>query len=221
VKVILRLTVSRPVCPYVRPPSGPVFFPLSPWNFLYFFIFFVILWGDFWREDGSVIYCFSCISPAQSLSDLSPAGLKTIFYCPNFRDSPNLEVQVPVLISPRNRVAQLYPRALGSLSVAFYDSHGYGGGFLTLLHTKSKWKLFYDWRSASQNVFGVEPTVGKLLFESCGLVSVGLSLSLWWEEGSAVCSAITQWSESCRILDHALRSHLRLPQSGGPGSPYL
>jgi hypothetical protein len=25
------------------------------------------------------------------------------------RDSPNLEDQVPVLISPRNRVAQLYP----------------------------------------------------------------------------------------------------------------
>jgi hypothetical protein len=34
------------------------------------------------------------------------------------RDSPNLEGQVPVFISPRNRVAQLYPQALGSLRLA-------------------------------------------------------------------------------------------------------
>jgi hypothetical protein len=31
------------------------------------------------------------------------------------RDLPNLEGQVPVFISPRNRVAQLYPQALCSL----------------------------------------------------------------------------------------------------------
>jgi hypothetical protein len=30
------------------------------------------------------------------------------------RDSPNLEGQVPLFISPRNRVAQLYPQALGT-----------------------------------------------------------------------------------------------------------
>jgi hypothetical protein len=30
------------------------------------------------------------------------------------RDSPNLEGQVPVFISPRNRVARLYPQALGT-----------------------------------------------------------------------------------------------------------
>jgi hypothetical protein len=38
------------------------------------------------------------------------------------RDSPNWEGQVSVLISPRNRVAQLYPQALGSLFVASYNS---------------------------------------------------------------------------------------------------
>jgi hypothetical protein len=38
----------------------------------------------------------------------------TIFYCLIW-DSPNLEGQVPVFISPRNRMAQLYPRALGCL----------------------------------------------------------------------------------------------------------
>jgi hypothetical protein len=31
-------------------------------------------------------------------------------------------------------VAQLYPRALGSLYIASYDSQGYGGGILTRLH---------------------------------------------------------------------------------------
>jgi hypothetical protein len=50
------------------------------------------------------------------------------------RDSPNLEGQVPVFISPRNRVAQLYPQALGSLFVTSYDSQGYGGGIRTRLH---------------------------------------------------------------------------------------
>jgi hypothetical protein len=41
---------------------------------------------------------------------------------------PNLEGQVPVFISPTNRVVQLYPRALGSLYVVSHDSQGYGGG---------------------------------------------------------------------------------------------
>jgi hypothetical protein len=58
----------------------------------------------------------------------------TIFYCPNFLDSSNLENQVPVFISPRNMLAQLNPRALGSLSVVSYDSQSYGGGILTRLH---------------------------------------------------------------------------------------
>jgi hypothetical protein len=47
----------------------------------------------------------------------------------------NLDGQVPVFISPRNRVAQLYPRALDSLFVAPYDSQGYGGGIISRLRT--------------------------------------------------------------------------------------
>jgi hypothetical protein len=50
-------------------------------------------------------------------------------------DSPNLEGQVPVYRSPRNRVARLYPQALGSLFVASYDLQGYGGGIRPRLHT--------------------------------------------------------------------------------------
>jgi hypothetical protein len=52
------------------------------------------------------------------------------------RDSPNLEDQVPVIISPRNRVAWLYPQAVGSLFVASYDSQGYGGGIQPGLHMR-------------------------------------------------------------------------------------
>jgi hypothetical protein len=51
------------------------------------------------------------------------------------RDSPNLEGQVPVFISPRNREAQLYHQALGPLFVASYDSQGYGEGIRTRHHT--------------------------------------------------------------------------------------
>jgi hypothetical protein len=39
-------------------------------------------------------------------------------------DSPNLEGQVLLLISPTNGVARLYPQILGSISVASYDSQG-------------------------------------------------------------------------------------------------
>jgi hypothetical protein len=52
----------------------------------------------------------------------------TIFYCLRFQTSPNLEGQVPIFISPRNRVAKLYPQELGFLFVASYDSQGYSGG---------------------------------------------------------------------------------------------
>jgi hypothetical protein len=41
---------------------------------------------------------------------------------------------------------------------------------------------------------------------------------LWWEDWSAICSVITQWSESLRTRKHILLSHLRLPQPGGPCS---
>jgi hypothetical protein len=44
-------------------------------------------------------------------------------------------IRYKVFISPSNRVVQIYPWALGSLSVASYDSQGYGGGILSLLHT--------------------------------------------------------------------------------------
>jgi hypothetical protein len=43
-------------------------------------------------------------------------------------DPHKLEGQVPVFISLRKRVTQLYPQELGSLFVVSYDSQGYDGG---------------------------------------------------------------------------------------------
>jgi hypothetical protein len=40
------------------------------------------------------------------------------------RVSPNLEGQISVFISPRNKVVQSYPQALGSIVVTSYNSRG-------------------------------------------------------------------------------------------------
>jgi hypothetical protein len=40
-------------------------------------------------------------------------------------ETPQLKGQVPVFISPRNKVDQLKPQALGSLFLASYDSQAY------------------------------------------------------------------------------------------------
>jgi hypothetical protein len=46
----------------------------------------------------------------------------------SFETLPTLEGQVPVCISPRNRVAHLNLRALGPHFIASYDTQGYGEG---------------------------------------------------------------------------------------------
>jgi hypothetical protein len=73
------------------------------------------------------------------------------------RDSSNLKGRFPVFIFPRNRVALLYPKALGSLFVALYDSQGYGGGIRPRLHTgvcirqTVVFSIHCDMRAQSQN----------------------------------------------------------------------
>jgi hypothetical protein len=88
----------------------------------------------------------------------------------------------------------------------------------------SKSKSLYDWwsvnmcwsRAHSGTCDLILLPVGRFLSESCGLVTVGRPL--WREEGYAVCSATTQWSESSRTSNHTLPSYLRLLKPGGPGS---
>jgi hypothetical protein len=103
----------------------------------------------------------------------------------SFSDSPNLENQVAVFISPKNRVTQLYPQVTGSLFVASYDSQCYGGGIRNRLHKdlKNEIKVKVTWRlTVSQSVsLGVEPHLGLmtrylLLSDSYGLLFVGRPL---------------------------------------------
>jgi hypothetical protein len=52
------------------------------------------------------------------------------------RGPPNLEDQISVFLSIRNRVAQLHLQALGPLFVASYNLQGYAGGIRILLHVR-------------------------------------------------------------------------------------
>jgi hypothetical protein len=106
VKVILGLTVSRPVRLGIRHPSGTgdQFFPF-------------FLWLSFWQF--RVCWCWApsltrspvCTFPFLP-SIASAAFLRSEFqsvYCLYFWVSSNQEGEVPLFISPSNRVAQLYP----------------------------------------------------------------------------------------------------------------
>jgi hypothetical protein len=113
--------------------------------------------------------------------------------------SPNLEGQVPVFISLRTRVAQLYPRALCSLYVVSYDSQGYGGGILTLpllvIWPSHRSRSYFTTDGKSVNTSRCRAhsgtcdqillSVRSLFSESCCLVSVGRPL--WQEVGSVIC----------------------------------
>jgi hypothetical protein len=101
-----------------REPTTRFFFCLKIAGFL-------ITGHPFCREEGSVIYSYKCFwaLPEQSLSCPTPSERTSIFYC-LISDSPSLEGQVPVFISPWNKMAQLYPRVPSSLFVDSYDSQG-------------------------------------------------------------------------------------------------
>jgi hypothetical protein len=136
VEVNLRPTASRSVCSGVKHPSGTrdQFFFLLEISFRQLRVCYFVASSLTRGRVCNLLYNCLWALPEQSLLGRSPAELTTIFYCLIW-DSFNLEGQVPVFISSRNRVAQLYPRALGSLYVASYDSQGSGGGIPTRLHT--------------------------------------------------------------------------------------
>jgi hypothetical protein len=98
---------------------SPTWGPGLDFYYCRIFAVFMFVGRPSWREDRSVIYSYILLS----LSGFSPAKLVTTFYSLIW-DSPSLEGLVPVFISPRSKVAQLYLQALGSLFVTSYESQG-------------------------------------------------------------------------------------------------
>jgi hypothetical protein len=141
--------------------------------------------------------------------NLHRAALTAIFYCLIW-DSPNLEGQVPIFISPRNRVAQLYPRALCSLSVASYESQG--------LRWRYSNPPAHGWvvtsSSASSYIatavrWPVRLDVGDdqiLFFLFDNLFLLHVERPLWREDGSVIRSAITHWLQLRKTSNHTLVS---------------
>jgi hypothetical protein len=108
VKVILQPTISRPVYPGVRPQLGPVT------NFSFSSKFSLDSCRFFYSMVPSLTR--GCVCNLLLLLGLASGD-------PNFLGSPNLEGHVPIFVFPRDKVALLYPWALG---------------------LKSKLKLLYD-----------------------------------------------------------------------------
>jgi hypothetical protein len=169
---VLRPTVSRPVRLGIGPPFGTLDQILSCSSFVWQLHCSAFSASSLTRERvcNLLLNCFWAL-PEQSHLSRRPTELTAISYCLLW-DSPNLEGQVPIFISPRNRVAQLYPRALGSLSVASYDLQGlrwkYSNppphgvlGRLVRVRVRVTLQL-----TVSQSVcLGVEPNLGLLTRE--------------------------------------------------------
>jgi hypothetical protein len=96
---------------------------------------FVDVGRSLWRERVCRLQLLLVLASAVILGSES-RGTRDHILLSQIRVSPNLEGQIPVFIYPRNRVVQLYPQALGSLFVAFYDLQSYGGGIRTRLHVR-------------------------------------------------------------------------------------
>jgi hypothetical protein len=143
---MLWLTVSQTVCLGVKHPSGA-------YDQIFYYcqtVAGLLMWGALSDEKMGLPFTIALVLTSVAILGSKSRGTRDHILLSHIRDSPNLEDQVPIFISPRNRVAQLYPQTLGSIFVASYDSHGYGGGIRTRLHagyswcSKSKSKLCYD-----------------------------------------------------------------------------
>jgi hypothetical protein len=115
--------------------------------------------------------------PDQTLSGPSPTELATIFYCLIW-DSPNLEGKVPILISLRNRIAQLYPQALCSLFVASYGPQGFGEGILTRLHTGLMATRYIQPRHGPQRILWLSVSRRSILTLSFHLLPSNIKIDL-------------------------------------------
>jgi hypothetical protein len=111
--------------------------PWDPWS-VFFFQLNTCGYNDY--ETSSLakgwVCCLQLLLAFTSVVILGfgPCGTYDHILLSQIWDSPNMGGYVFIFISPRNRMAQLYPWTLGSLFVTSYDSQGYSGGIRTCLH---------------------------------------------------------------------------------------
>jgi hypothetical protein len=94
-----------------------------------------------WREDGYVVYRCCWASLAQSLSDLSPAGLMIIFHWLNFETPPTWRSRFPYLF-PR---VEVEGKLWQTVSRPVYLGVEFSSGAHDQVISFSLWYLLVSW----------------------------------------------------------------------------
>jgi hypothetical protein len=119
-----------------------------------------MMWGALSDERVGLSFTIAAGPRQGSLSRVQiPQGSWPYFAVSHSRP-PNLEGQVPVFISPRTRVARLYPQALGSFFVASYNCRAMVEVFVPA-STREIWTL--KWTVVSEWVT-LRPTVSRPVY---------------------------------------------------------